>query len=135
MAKQLVITDNVITLGIYNGNTDPQPMRSHRVTGILPGCRKEVQLTFMPTYGAIVVRPMFGHNGVARISPETYANLVARSRIENDPLFPYKDALPNGLAAAAIEFYRSMATCGAVTSREHVHPNYKLPPFTEVVYE
>lgn len=124
--RTLTITDSHIRVA---SKTHPdcavyhQYRYEHRVTGILPGCRKPVLLSVSPMSGCIWVKPLFGHAGNAHIKPEEWAALVKNSPVRSCDLFPV-DVTP-AIAEGAIEDALAITTCLGVTNREHVHPGYQ----------
>ena len=99
---------------------------SHRVWGILPGCRKSQLLTITAMTGYIWVKALYSYNGSAHIKPEDWAALLNASPVKSDTLQSFKyDVTPEVEAAARAEVL-SITTCPAVTDTSRLHPDYKL---------
>ena len=121
MAKYLKITKSEIRVA-PNQYIDGGYYFGHQVTGILPGCRKEVKLTVSPYFAKIHVRPLFGGNGEASIHPAEWAELIRMSPIVADP-HPPVDLTPELVSKAKADAL-SRTTCPAITDRTYVHADY-----------
>ncbi len=99
---------------------------SHRVWGILPGCRKSQILSVTPMTGYIWVKALFSYNGSASIKPEDWAALLNASPVKSDTLKSFHYDVTPEVEAAAREEVLSITTCPAVTDLSRLHPDYKL---------
>jgi hypothetical protein len=127
--KELRITSSKIEVSA-NPHSPKGYYAFHEVMGILPGCRKEVKLTFSPMSGYVWVNPLYGYNGTASIDPTEWAKLVKASKVVSARHSPYP--LTDEVIADAYADALSITACPAITSREYVHPNYQ-PKFDPMV--
>lgn len=130
--KALTITSAKIEVGT-NQFSECGYLASWKIRGILPGCRKSVQLTHMYGYGKVILTPLFGYNGRAVISQQDWKNLMEMMPIVSDKLFPIP-ITPELKATVRRQMVES-ANCPAITSSEYVHPDYQPGPFDSIVFE
>lgn len=97
-------------------------LSSFEVTGILPGCRKNVKISTMPAFMAIVCRPLFGYNGSASIHPEDWRKLIEEAPVVSSRVMPFV-VTPEIEAAARAEVL-SVCDCPAVRDNKDVDPDY-----------
>jgi hypothetical protein len=102
----------------------------HRVRGILPGCRKETDLTVTAMAGYIWVQNLWSHNGSASIAPEEWAKLIKDTPVFPDPHAPYP--VTPAIEAAAYEHVLDITSCPAL-GMEKCHPNYR-PKYDNLLY-
>jgi hypothetical protein len=105
-----------------NRHAETGYIANHRVKGILPGCRLVKELSFSPFANRIVVRPLFGYNGQASISPTAWADLVQSSPIVSDRIFPV--VLTTELREWARAEAMQITTCPAVADLREVAQSY-----------
>lgn len=123
--RKLEVRRNVIKISHFASEEEIGSQRTfatHEVYGILPGCRKVVLLSISPNANQITVRPLFGYNGRADVSPNVWADVVQHAEIISDPLFPLE--LTPELKTWAREQAMSICSCPAVTDLSEVHPDY-----------
>lgn len=130
MAKTLKITKYAIVVSA-NPLMDSGIYVEVKITGILPGCRKDVRLSYSPYAKRIVFRPMHGSSGVACIEPETFRKLLRLAPVVCDPLFPM-EVTSEVINLARLEA-EDICSCPAVTDMTHVHPSFK-PEYDGISY-
>jgi len=120
----LQITKSKIVVS-KNDRCDGGYFVQHKVTGILPGCRKEVVLSFSPMTGYVWVNPLFGYSGSASISPIDWLALVKVSPVEAERWHGETPIeITPELRAMAYADASRVADCPAIHSKDH-HPDYK----------
>jgi hypothetical protein len=85
MKKALTITKFVIRVS-KNDLIESGYFIEVRARGILPGCRKDKTLFFTPMAGYIWTKPLYDHNGEARISPDQWRELVKTAPVVESSL-------------------------------------------------
>lgn len=93
------------------------------VTGILPGCQKNVEITTTVVYMAIVCWPRFVYNGSASIHPEDWRKLINEAPVVSSKFLPV--LITPAVEAWAREQALSVCDCPAVRSEKDVPPAYK----------
>lgn len=131
--KELRIISSKIEVSA-NNLSDMGYTVSHKVRGILPGCHKVAILFISPSTGSIWVKNLYSHNGEAHIKPEDWATLVKASPVVSSTLKNFEVTLTPEIVTDAYQHVLSLTTSPAVTSREHVHPNY-TPTFDPMVID
>ena len=122
MAKEFQVTSAVIRVSA-NRLMEEGRYASLEVTGILPGCRKNVKISASPGYMAIHCRPLFGYSGSAAIHPDQWRQLIEEAPIVSCRVLPYT-ITPEVEAWARAEMLRGV-DCPAVLDGKDVHPNVK----------
>jgi hypothetical protein len=79
-SKPLTLTQFVIRVS-KNDRIESGYFTEVRARGILPGCRKDKTLFFTPMAGYIWTKPLYDHNGEARISPDQWRTLVNNAQV------------------------------------------------------
>jgi len=102
------------------------------VKGILPGCRKNTDLSITPMAQSIWVKNLWSHNGTANVHPSDWAALIKDSPVVSSRTTPYK--VTPEIVAIAIAETLGITTCPAVTDLTHVHPSYK-PEYTVIEWK
>lgn len=95
-----------------------------KVTGVLPGCRKSVQVTEFPSYQSINLRPLFGYNGSASIHPDDWRALIQDAPIVSAKYAPV--SITSEVIKWALNDCYSRVDCPAVQDDKDVHPNFKV---------
>jgi hypothetical protein len=131
--KELRITSSKIEVS-SNSLSDTGYCVHHKVRGILPGCRKVATLFISASTDSIWVTNLYSHHGEAHIRPDHWAELIKASPVVSDKLDSFKITLTPEIIAAAYRDVMDITVCPAVTSREHVHPNY-TPTFDPMVID
>ena len=128
--KEVQIKTSVIEITVNDKITGGYFV-NHRVTAILPGCRKVVKLSITPATKGIELRPLFGYNGSALIHPEHWRNLLLSSRVKTGVFDSVK--LTADVTTYARKQALAICDCPAVTSTQHCHADY-MPMYTKLAY-
>ncbi len=84
-----------------------------RMQAVFPRCRKTQSVTTRLNEGEIVLGPLFGWSGEARITPDEYFRIARAAPVLSDPMFPV--VITSEIEAMARQYVESTATCPAVT--------------------
>ena len=101
---------------------------SHQVKGILPGCRKNTDLSISPMAQSIWVKNLWSYNGTANVEPRDWAKLIEDSPVVSAKYSSTYPLTPEIIADAKAQAL-SITTCPAVTDLTHVREGYK-PEYT-----
>lgn len=123
VTKTLKITRGEIRVSSTLSPVDGKPIVSTEIWGVLPGCRKEVKLTWMVCAKRLIASPLCGRGGEACVAPWDYIRLVKSFPVVSDRFFPVE--LTPELLAHARKDAEYTATCPAVTNPEFCHPDFK----------
>lgn len=120
MKNALQIRSAVI---IASKHSDDEVYFETDISGILPGCRKNVKLSLSPYALQINFRPLFGHNGSASIDPQDWKLFVSNLPVVSSDLFPVQ--ITPEIVAQGRAHAERLCDCPAVTSEKFRHPDYK----------
>ena len=129
--KSLQITQSLIVVSA-NSLSETGYYVSHSVKGILPGCRKNTDLSISPMAQSIWIKNLWSYNGTANVDPAEWAKLIKDSPVVSGKYSSGYPLTPEVIADAMAQAL-SITTCPAVTDLTHVHEGYK-PEYTEMTY-